>query len=76
MHGPSYLDLDLNVAHDFPLSKDRKSGPVATLSLNSFNVLNQTNATTYVGVVTSPFFGRSVSALPPRRMQLSLQIKF
>ena len=76
MHGPSYLDLDLNLAHDFPLSKDRKGGPMATLSLNSFNVLNQTNATTYVGVITSPFFGRSVSALPPRRMQLSLQIKF
>jgi hypothetical protein len=76
MHGPSYLDLDLNLAHDFPLSKDRKGGPMATLSLNSFNVLNQTNATTYVGVITSPFFGRPVSALPPRRMQLSLQIKF
>jgi hypothetical protein len=31
---------------------------------------------TYVGVVTSPFFGHAVAAQPPRRMQLDLEFKF
>jgi hypothetical protein len=47
-----------------------------TVSLNSFNVLNHENATTYVGVITSPFFGRAVAALPARRLQLNVQLKF
>ena len=76
LHGPGYMDLDLNLAHDFLLTKDGKKGPIATLSINSFNVLNHENDITYVGVVTSPFFGHSVAAQPPRRMQLDLQFKF
>jgi hypothetical protein len=75
MHGPGYLDLDLNLSHDFPLMK-KKEGPVGTLSFNSFNVLNHENDTTYIGVISSPFFGEPVSAQPPRRMQLNLSIKF
>jgi len=75
MHGPGYLDLDLNLSHDFPLKK-KKEGPVCTLSINSFNVLNHQNDTTYVGVISSSFFGEPVSAQPPRRMQLNLSIKF
>ena len=75
MHGPGYLDLDLNLSHDFPLKK-KKEGPVGTLSFNSFNVLNHENDTTYIGVISSPFFGEPVSAQPPRRMQLNLSIKF
>jgi hypothetical protein len=75
LHGPGYLDLDLNLSHDFALTK-RKEGPVGTLSINSFNVLNHQNDTTYVGVITSPFFGQPVLAQPPRRMQLNLSIKF
>jgi hypothetical protein len=76
LHGPGYIGLDLNLAHDFMLTKDGKKGPTATLAINSFNVLNHKNDITYVGVVSSPFFGRSVSAQPPRRMQLDLQFKF
>jgi hypothetical protein len=51
-------------------------GPTATLSVNSFNVLNHANDTTYVGVVSSPLFGRGVAAQPPRRMQLDLEFRF
>ena len=76
MHGPGYIDLDLNLSHDFALTKNRKDGPKATVSVNSFNVLNHPNYVTYVGVVTSPFFGTPVAAQPPRRMQFSLQVKF
>jgi hypothetical protein len=76
LHGPGFVNLDLNIAHDFVLSKSRKEAPTLTVSLNSFNVLNHKNDITYVGVVTSPFFGRAVQAQPPRRMQLDLQFKF
>ena len=76
MHGPGYIELDLNLSHDFNLTRDGKRGPTATLRINSFNVLNHENDVTYVGVVSSPFFGHSVSAQPPRRMQLDLEFKF
>jgi hypothetical protein len=76
MHGPGLIDLDLNVAHDFHLGKKARETRVLTLSLNSFNVLNHTNDTTYVGVITSPFFGHAVAAQPPRRMQLDVEFKF
>lgn len=76
LHGPGYFDLDLNISRDFRLAHDRKKGPVATVSLNSFDVLNHQNDITYVGVITSPYFGRAVTAQPPRRMQLNLELKF
>jgi len=75
-HGPGYIDLDFNLAHDFLLTKAGKEGPVATISVNSFNVLNHENDKTYVGVIRSPFFGRAVAAQPPRRMQLDLEFRF
>ena len=76
MHGPSYVGLDVNMGHDFPLTKKREKGPILSLTINSFNVLNHPNYVTYTGVVGSPFFGKPVSAQPPRRMQLNLQFKF
>jgi hypothetical protein len=76
MHGPGLINLDLNASHDFVLSKKRKEAPTLTLSINSFNVLNHQNDVTYIGVITSRFFGQPVSALPPRRMQLNLEFKF
>ena len=50
--------------------------PTATISINSFNVLNHKSDFTYLGVVSSPFFGHSVAAQPPRRIQIDLEIKF
>jgi hypothetical protein len=76
LHGPGFINLDLNVSHDFVLSKKRKEARTLTVSLNSFNVLNHRNDVTFVGVITSPFFGHAVAALPPRRMQLNLEYKF
>jgi Carboxypeptidase regulatory-like domain len=76
LHGPGYIDLDVNLAHDFILTKTGRDGPVATISVNSFNVLNHANDVTYIGVVSSPFFGQAVAAQPPRRLQLDLEFKF
>ncbi len=76
MHGPSFIGLDVNLSHDFPLTKDGAKGSLLSLGLNSFNVLNHPNDTTYVGVVGSPFFGHAVEAESPRRMQLQAEIRF
>lgn len=75
MAGPGTIDLDLNVSHDFPLTK-KKEAKVISVSLNSFNVLNHPNYVTYIGTISSPLFGRPVAAQPPRRMQLDVQFKF
>jgi len=76
MPGPGLIDLDLNVSHDFPLSKAKKETRVISLSLNSFNVLNHPNYVTYIGAMSSSLFGKPVAAQPPRRMQLDVQFKF
>jgi hypothetical protein len=76
MAGPGTINLDLNLSHDFPLSKKKEEAKVLTVSLNSFNVLNHPNYLTYVGTITSPLFGRPAAAQPPRRMQLDVQFKF
>jgi hypothetical protein len=76
MHGPGLINLDLNLEHDFLFVKGKKEGPALTVGLNSFNVLNHQNDATYLGVLSSVYFGKAVSALPPRRMQLNLQFKF
>jgi hypothetical protein len=76
MPGPGMIDLDLNVSHDFPLSKAKKEAKVISLALNSFNVLNHPNYVTYIGAMSSSLFGKPVAAQPPRRMQLDVQFKF
>ena len=76
MPGPLFVNLDLNAAHDFRFGKARKEPYTLTVALNAFNVLNHKNDFTYVGVITSPFFGKGVVAQPPRRMQLDVQFKF
>jgi hypothetical protein len=76
MAGPGTINLDLNLSHDFPLSKRKGETKILTLSLNSFNVLNHPNYLTYIGTISSPLFGQPVAAQPPRRMQLDVQFKF
>jgi hypothetical protein len=76
LHGPGYINLDLNLAHTLMLTKAGKDGPTLTLAVNSFNVLNHENDVTYVGVISSPFYGRPVAAQPPRLMQLGVEFKF
>ena len=76
MAGPGLINLDLNLSHDFALSKRKKEAKVLTLSLNSFNVLNHPNYVSYIGTISSPLFGMPAAALPPRRTQLDVQFKF
>jgi len=76
MQGPGLINLDLNIERDFLLVKRKKEGPTLTVGLNAFNVLNHQNDVPFIGVLSSVYFGKAVSALPPRRMQLNLQFKF
>ena len=76
LHGPDHINLDLNLSHTFLLTKAGKEGPSAMLGLNSFNVLNHENDVSYIGVVTSPFYGSAVAAQPARRMQLDIEVRF
>jgi outer membrane receptor protein involved in Fe transport len=76
LHGPGLINLDLNISHDFVLSRMPKEARTLAVTLNSFNVLNHQNDVTYIGVISSPFFNMPVAALPPRRMQLNLEYKF
>lgn len=44
--------------------------------MESFNLLNRVNYVTYVGNLSSPFFGKPVSAFPARRMQAGFRFRF
>jgi hypothetical protein len=74
--GPGYADLDLRWSRDIRLTGTPKDGSAVTVGVDAFNVLNRVNDSRYIGTITSPFFGRAVSALAPRRMQMSLRFRF
>jgi hypothetical protein len=76
MPGCGLIDLDLNLSHDFLLSKAQKEARAIAVALNSFNVLNHPNYLTYVGAQSSSNFGTPGAAQLPRRMQLDVQFKF
>jgi hypothetical protein len=78
LQGPGYADVDLRWSRDFFLVKGKKKdeGVKATLALDAFNILNRVNYASFVGNLSSPFFGRAVAAQPPRRLQLSFRVKF
>jgi outer membrane receptor protein involved in Fe transport len=75
LRGPGYASLDLRWSRDIPLSA-KKEGPAANVGIDAFNVLNRVNYSSYVGTLTSPFFGQAIAAQPPRRVQLLLRFKF
>jgi hypothetical protein len=75
--GPGFAELDVRWSRDFYLVRAKKDkGPVATLGMDAFDVLNHVNYTGYVGVVSSPFFGKPVAAQPVRRLQASFRLRF
>ena len=60
---------------------DMPAGDVAKrygieLYAQAFNLLNHTNATTFSGVMTSPFFGQATAAAPPRRVEIGARLSF
>jgi outer membrane receptor protein involved in Fe transport len=76
LQGPGYADLDLRWSHDFFMLKNKKEkGPAITVGLDAFNVLNRVNFVSFVGNLSSPFFGLPVAAQPPRKLQLSAKFR-
>jgi Carboxypeptidase regulatory-like domain len=83
--GPGFAQVDLRVTKLFrmlrPPSADpesRKREYVNNLEMNVdiFNVFNRTNLVSYVGVLSSPFFGRANAASRPRTLQVSARYRF
>jgi hypothetical protein len=52
------------------------AGPTATIYMNVQNVLNHRNFNNPSGVLTSPFFGESTSAVAPRTVELGVRLNF
>lgn len=75
LQGPNFVELDLRWFHEFALTP-KKEGARLTTAVDAFNVTNHVNYMTYVGNLSSPFFGEAVSARPARRLQLSLRFSF
>ncbi len=77
LQGPGYAGLDVRWSRDFYFVRAKKDkGPTATLGLDALNALSHVNYPGYVGVRSSPFFGRPVAALPVRRLQASVRFHF
>lgn len=75
--GPMYSDVDLRISKRFVIGAMHEHGTrYMEVRMDAFNALNQVNATNYVGVLTSKFFGRANSALPARELQFSMKASF
>ena len=70
--GDSFLSWDVRVGRTTSVT-DRLS---ATLFLESFNVLDHTNISTFVSNASSPQFGQAAEASEPRRLQLGVRFDF
>ena len=79
LQGPDYASIDLRWSREFGLGHSAKKGedaPSFSLGVDAFNVLNRVNGVAFIGNLSSPFFGRAVTALPPRQIQLSAGFRF
>jgi hypothetical protein len=77
LRGTGRSQLDLRWSRELSPGKRLKDrGLSLVLSLDIFNVLNSVTYSSFVGDVSSPLFGRPVSADPARRLQGSITGKF
>jgi len=44
--------------------------------LQASNLFNHVNPTDFVGIMTSPFFGRATAAAPARRLETGIRFEF
>jgi len=79
LDGPDYASVDARLSHEFAFggsSKPGEDGPGLSIGVDAFNILNHVNYVGYVGNRRSPFFGQAIAAQPPRRIQLSAEVRF
>ena len=60
----------------FLAAAKKDKGPAITLGFDAFNVPNRVNYMSYIGDLSSPFFGKPIASQPPRRLQLSFRFRF
>jgi hypothetical protein len=70
--GDAFLDFNVSVAKDFIVTERVR----LQLRGEVFNAFNITNFNAVDGVMTSPNFGRAISAFDPRRAQLAARVIF
>jgi hypothetical protein len=77
-NGPGFAQLDLRLTTVFraprppsrdPESAKREQTDNLEMSVDLFNALNRVNASTFVGVVSSPVFGQANAARTARTAQ-------
>ena len=73
--GPGQFSVDVHLGRKLTIHRGERKFDIE-IGVDSFNVLNKTNFVNYVGVITSPLFGRPNAAYSGRQMQLTLQIHF
>jgi hypothetical protein len=73
--GPGQISVDVHLGRKVTMRLGEHKIDAA-MGIDSFNVLNHTNLGNYVGVISSPLFGRANSALDGRQMQFTLQVHF
>jgi hypothetical protein len=75
--GPGAAIIDLRWFRELRLKPSAKDkSPLATLSVDAFNLLNHVNYQNYLGALRSPFFGQATGSQPARRIQLGLRFQF
>jgi hypothetical protein len=73
--GPGQASVDVHLGRKTPVHLGERKIDVE-IGIDSFNVLNHTNLENYIGVITSPLFGKANAALDGRQMQFTLQTHF
>jgi hypothetical protein len=75
--GPGFVGIDLRWYRELRLQSSAKErSPSLVLSLDAFNLPNRVNHQSFLGALTSPFFGKPVAAQPPRRVQVGIRFQF
>jgi hypothetical protein len=70
-------EVDLRWSRDVALQRKKTDRtPIVSMAVDAFNITNRTNYTSYVGNVQSAFFAQPTAALPARRLQFTLRVKF
>jgi hypothetical protein len=78
MRGPHQTNVAFYLSKAFSLGGSGSGGtsPNVNIFANLNNAFNRTNYGTPVGVLTSPFFGQSISAYNPRQITIGIRFQF
>lgn len=73
--GAGFFSIDVHLARPWSIEGWGRTFN-CEIAIDSFNVLNHTNPTSYVSVTSSPLFGQPNAAYNGREMQFSFQVHF